>query len=110
MHSDKMYAILSKGHPLEAKSAQIGEFSLEWLAGQTLLCKIVPNGKDNISFRAEKRHIQPAEILESSNIRAALHWRRMVMELDFERRTAGTSGANNIPFRSLSFTKLYTSY
>lgn len=37
MHSDKMYAILSKGHPLEAKAAQIGEFSLEWLAGQTLL-------------------------------------------------------------------------
>lgn len=29
MHSDKMYAILSKGHPLEAKAAQIGEFSLE---------------------------------------------------------------------------------
>lgn len=72
MHSDKMYAILSKGHPLEAKAAQIGEFSLEWLAGQTLLLQNRTQRQGQyILQELEKRHIQPAEILESSNIRAA---------------------------------------
>ena len=72
MHSDKMYAILSKGHPLEAKAAQSGEFSLEWLAGQTLLLQNRTQRQGQyILQELEKRHIQPAEILESSNIRAA---------------------------------------
>lgn len=67
MHSDKMYAILSKGHPLEAKAAQIGEFSLEWLAGQTLLLQNRTQRQGQyILQELEKRHIQPAEILESS--------------------------------------------
>ena len=72
MHRDKMYAILSKGHPLEANAAQIGEFSLEWLAGQTLLLQNRTQRQGQyILQELEKRHIQPAEILESSNIRAA---------------------------------------
>ena len=61
-----------KGHPLEAKAAQIGEFSLEWLAGQTLLLQNRTQRQGQyILQELEKRHIQPAEILESSNIRAA---------------------------------------
>ena len=61
MHSDKMYAILSKGHPLEAKAAQIGEFSLEWLAGQTLLLQNRTQRQGQyILQELEKRHIQPA--------------------------------------------------
>ena len=59
-------------HPLEAKAAQIGEFSLEWLAGQTLLLQNRTQRQGQyILQELEKRHIQPAEILESSNIRAA---------------------------------------
>lgn len=57
---------------LEAKAAQIGEFSLEWLAGQTLLLQNRTQRQGQyILQELEKRHIQPAEILESSNIRAA---------------------------------------
>ncbi len=72
IRSDKMYTILSKGHPLEAKATQIGEFSLEWLAEQTLLLQNRTQRQGQyILQELEKRHIQPAEILESSNIRAA---------------------------------------
>ena len=50
----------------------IGEFSLEWLAGQTLLLQNRTQRQGQyILQELEKRHIQPAEILESSNIRAA---------------------------------------
>ena len=72
VRSDKMYAILSKGHPLDAKAAQAGDFSLEWLAGQTLLLQNRTQRQGQyILQELEKRRIQPAEILESSNIRAA---------------------------------------
>ena len=72
IRSDKMYTILSKGHPLEANATQIGEFSLEWLAEQTLLLQNRTQRQGQyILQELEKRHIQPAEILESSNIRAA---------------------------------------
>lgn len=72
IRSDKMYTILSKGHPLEAKATQIGEFSLEWLAEQTLLLQNRTQRQGQyILQELEKRHIQPAEILESSNIRCS---------------------------------------
>ena len=67
-----MYAILASEHPLEEKAKPEGTFQLDWLEGQTLLLQNRTQRQGQyILQELERHHIQPAEILESSNIRAS---------------------------------------
>ena len=72
LHEDTMYALLATGHPLEEKAKAAGVFQLTWLEGQPLLLQSrVQRQGQYILQELERLHIQPAEILESSNIRAS---------------------------------------
>lgn len=72
LRQDQMYALLASGHPLEEKAKAEKAFRLEWLAGQTLLLQNRTQRQGQyILQELEKQHIQPTEILESSNIRAS---------------------------------------
>lgn len=87
-----MYAVFGKGHPLEQVAAREGSFAWEWLEGQTLLLQNQTQRQGQyILQELRSRRLHPAEILESSNIRAAaaLAAQRVRHRLP-ERRAAGT--------------------
>ena len=72
LHRDRMYAVFAKGHPLEQAAAREGSFAWEWLEGQTLLLQNQSQRQGQyIQQELRARRLRPAEILESSNIRAA---------------------------------------
>lgn len=72
LRRDRMYAVLGKGHPLEQAAAREGSFAWEWLEGQTLLLQNQTQRQGQyILQELRSRRLHPAEILESSNIRAA---------------------------------------
>ena len=71
LKKDRMYVLLAKGHPLERQAEAEGSFAPEWLNGQTLLLqnRAQRQGRYLLQLLQEKQ-VRPAEILESSNIRA----------------------------------------
>ena len=72
LRRDRMYAVFGKGHPLEQAAAREGSFAWEWLEGQTLLLQNQTQRQGQyILQELRSRRLHPAEILESSNIRAA---------------------------------------
>lgn len=72
LNRDRMYALFAKGHPLEEKAAAEGSFAWEWLEGQTLLLQNRTQRQGQyILQELQARGLKAAEIMESSNIRAA---------------------------------------
>ena len=71
LRRDRMYAVFGKEHPLEQAAAREGSFAWEWLEGQTLLLQNQTQRQGQyILQELRSRRLHPAEILESSNIRA----------------------------------------
>lgn len=72
LHQDKMYAVFAKGHPLEQQAECMGAFAWEWLDGQVLLLQNRSQRQGQYVLQEiQTKGVHPADILESSNIRAA---------------------------------------